>query len=174
MSMATPQQQRHRLLSLLGTSILLTSLSSIHTAVRLTHEHDVESSISMKWWTASIYKSSKHTTNTASSSLSSIHPWLVRQQSHSANPMPCQTRLWYKNKTRANKDCFPSPISATSLSYTTWNGSRGNGRSSFTPKDSTKVSFQTRTKSTNPVPGLHKHGKSQVGRNDCTYMGQAM
>ena len=106
---ALPHPGRH-LLSLLAISILLTSLFSIQTGLKIArgsdfdkraHKHDRRD-------LASIHnnKSNSHT-DLSSLHVSEIHPWLVRQQSHLANPTPCNTRLWFQNRTNVDIDCFP-------------------------------------------------------------------
>lgn len=124
---------KHHLLSLLGLSILLVSLVSVHNAVRVTRRSRAEDddnnvNAAMQWWNTHAVGGSKdftasedwslplavqssnrtHTADPSSSSLTDIHPWLVRQQAHPANPTPCKQRLWHNNRTRiSSESCFP-------------------------------------------------------------------
>ncbi len=108
--MLTLPHPRGYLLFLISISMLLTSLFSIQTGLKITHadrdfykqlrKHDRRD-------LASIHNNNIHT---ALHDVE-IHPWLVRQQSHSANPTPCNTRLWFKNRTNVDIDCFPLPLS---------------------------------------------------------------
>jgi len=117
------QRQKRHFLSIIGIGVLLFSVLSIHSAVRLTSNDDTNDANVMQRWNfpsfsgrdlASVTISNNHTMVSSSSPLPQhqhpdIHPWLVRQQSHPVSSTPCNQRLWLKNRTRVNESCFPLP-----------------------------------------------------------------
>ena len=118
--MTTIQKRRHHLLSIIVIGVLVTSLCSIQNAVRLTHHSNGDDSnehhVMMDWWDTHAFSgrdlAASITHNSHNHTLSQqhhIHPWSVRQQSHPANPTPCQQRIWFKNRTLVHESCFPLP-----------------------------------------------------------------